>query len=83
VVRDRGDALQRVAEGVEVDTTGMRAIVAESADHLVWAEVPDVVPDHGEVLIKVSARVGDRPRRHAPQGRSRHYPPAVPTICPR
>jgi pimeloyl-ACP methyl ester carboxylesterase len=30
----------------------MRAIVAESADHLVWAEVPDVVPEHGEVLIK-------------------------------
>jgi putative PIG3 family NAD(P)H quinone oxidoreductase len=35
--------------------TGMRAIVAESADRLVWTEVPDVVPDQGEVLIKVSA----------------------------
>jgi putative PIG3 family NAD(P)H quinone oxidoreductase len=33
----------------------MRAIVAESADQLTWQEVPDISPDHGEVLIKVSA----------------------------
>jgi len=33
----------------------MHAIVAESADELVWQEVPDVVPDRGEVLVKVSA----------------------------
>lgn len=33
----------------------MRAIVAESADQLTWQEVPDLSPDYGEVLIKVSA----------------------------
>jgi putative PIG3 family NAD(P)H quinone oxidoreductase len=33
----------------------MHAIVVESADELVWQEVPDVVPDRGEVLVKVSA----------------------------
>jgi putative PIG3 family NAD(P)H quinone oxidoreductase len=33
----------------------MRAIVAESADQLIWQEVPDASPDRGEVLIKVSA----------------------------
>ena len=33
----------------------MRAIVAESADQLTWLEVPDVAPQDGEVLIKVSA----------------------------
>ncbi|MCI4674284.1 NAD(P)H-quinone oxidoreductase [Candidatus Mycolicibacterium alkanivorans] len=33
----------------------MYAIVAESADQLLWQEVPDVVPELGEVLIKVSA----------------------------
>jgi putative PIG3 family NAD(P)H quinone oxidoreductase len=34
---------------------GMHAIVAESADELVWQQVPDVTPDRGEVLVKVSA----------------------------
>jgi putative PIG3 family NAD(P)H quinone oxidoreductase len=33
----------------------MHAIVAKSADELVWQEVPDVVPGRGEVLIKVGA----------------------------
>lgn len=33
----------------------MRAIVAESADHLSWQEVADVSPGPGEVLIKVVA----------------------------
>ena len=33
----------------------MHAIVAESSDQLLWQEVPDVRPGHGEVLIKVSA----------------------------
>jgi putative PIG3 family NAD(P)H quinone oxidoreductase len=33
----------------------MRAIVAESAEQLTWQEVPDISPDSGEVLIKVSA----------------------------
>jgi putative PIG3 family NAD(P)H quinone oxidoreductase len=33
----------------------MHAIVAESADRLIWQEVPDVSPAEGEVLIKVSA----------------------------
>ena len=33
----------------------MRAIVAESVDQLSWLEMPDVAPQDGEVLIKVSA----------------------------
>jgi putative PIG3 family NAD(P)H quinone oxidoreductase len=33
----------------------MHAIIAESSDHLLWQEVPDVAPEHGEVLIKVSS----------------------------
>jgi putative PIG3 family NAD(P)H quinone oxidoreductase len=33
----------------------MHAVVAESSDQLLWREVPDVLPEHGEVLIKVSA----------------------------
>jgi NADPH2:quinone reductase len=33
----------------------MHAIVVESADQLVWQQVPDVAPGHGEVLVKVSA----------------------------
>jgi len=33
----------------------MHAIVAQSADELVWQQVPDVTPDRGEVLVKVSA----------------------------
>jgi NADPH2:quinone reductase len=33
----------------------MYAIAADSADQLVWQEVPDVAPGRGEVLIKVSA----------------------------
>lgn len=35
--------------------TNMRAIVAESAEELVWQEVPDVTAGPGEVLIKVTA----------------------------
>ncbi|GFG65771.1 oxidoreductase [Mycobacterium kubicae] len=35
--------------------TVMRAIVAESADHLLWQEVPDVSAGPDEVLIKVVA----------------------------
>ena len=33
----------------------MYAIVAESADQLLWQQVPDVAPGRGEVLLKVSA----------------------------
>src|ERR1700684_3195837 len=33
----------------------MYAIVAESADRLLWQQVPDVAAGKGEVLIKVSA----------------------------
>jgi len=44
---------QSVSPGSSV--TIMHAIVAESADELVWQQVPDVVPDHGEALIKVRA----------------------------
>ena len=38
-----------------VPLAAMRAIVAESAEQLTWQEVPDISPDSGEVLIKVSA----------------------------
>ncbi|MDT5281171.1 MAG: hypothetical protein QOJ20_2366 [Mycobacterium sp.] len=38
----------------------MRAIVAESADQLTWQEIPDITPDYGEVLIKVSAAAVNR-----------------------
>jgi NADPH:quinone reductase-like Zn-dependent oxidoreductase len=33
----------------------MYGIVAESADRLLWQQVPDVAADRGDVLIKVSA----------------------------
>ena len=33
----------------------MYAIVAESADRLVWQQVPDVTAGNDEVLVKVSA----------------------------
>ncbi len=33
----------------------MHAIVAESADRLIWQEVPDVTPGAGEVVVKVHA----------------------------
>ncbi len=33
----------------------MHAIVAESAERLLWQEVPDVTPGRGEVLVKVTA----------------------------
>jgi putative PIG3 family NAD(P)H quinone oxidoreductase len=33
----------------------MRAIVAESADRLIWQDVPDITAGEGEVLIEVSA----------------------------
>lgn len=33
----------------------MRTVVAEAADQLTWQDVPDVAPQAGEVVIKVSA----------------------------
>lgn len=51
---------------------GMRAIVAESADHLVWDEVPDITPEPGEVLIKVCAAGLNRADLLQAAGR---YPP--------
>jgi putative PIG3 family NAD(P)H quinone oxidoreductase len=50
----------------------MHAIVAESADQLVWQEVPDVQPGPGEVLIKVSAAGVNRADVLQAAG---HYPP--------
>ncbi len=41
--------------GRRSSVTGMRAIVAESSDQLVWQEVPDVAAGPREVLIKVAA----------------------------
>lgn len=50
----------------------MQAIVAESADQLLWQEVPDVKPDRGEVLVKVSAAGVNRADVLQAAG---HYPP--------
>jgi putative PIG3 family NAD(P)H quinone oxidoreductase len=51
---------------------GMHAIVAESAEQLVWQEVPDVQPASGEVLIKVRAAGVNRADVLQAAGR---YPP--------
>jgi NADPH2:quinone reductase len=50
----------------------MYAIAADSADQLVWQEVPDVAPGRGEVLIKVSAAGVNRADILQAAG---HYPP--------
>jgi NADPH2:quinone reductase len=50
----------------------MHAIVADSAEQLVWREVTDVQPDHGEVLIKVAAAGLNRADLLQAAG---HYPP--------
>jgi putative PIG3 family NAD(P)H quinone oxidoreductase len=50
----------------------MHAIVADSADQLVWQEVPDVAPGRREVLIKVSAAGVNRADILQAAG---HYPP--------
>ena len=34
--------------------TKMRAVVVEPSGELTWGEVPDVAPEHGEILIKVT-----------------------------
>ncbi len=50
----------------------MHAIVAESAEELVWQEVPDVRPGRAEVLIEVSAAGVNRADVLQAAG---HYPP--------
>jgi putative PIG3 family NAD(P)H quinone oxidoreductase len=50
----------------------MYAIVAETADQLVWQQVPDVTPSRSEVLIKVSAAGVNRADILQAAG---HYPP--------
>ncbi len=50
----------------------MHAIVVESADQLLWQEVPDVTPGRGEVLIKVAAAGVNRADILQAAG---HYPP--------
>jgi NADPH2:quinone reductase len=50
----------------------MHAIVAESADQLLWQQVPDIEPGRGEVLIKVSAAGVNRADVLQAAGR---YPP--------
>jgi putative PIG3 family NAD(P)H quinone oxidoreductase len=50
----------------------MHAIVAESADQLVWQQVPDVAPGPGEVLVKVRAAGVNRADLLQAAG---HYPP--------
>lgn len=50
----------------------MHAIVAQSADQLVWQQVPDVTPGPGEVLVKVSAAGVNRADLLQAAG---HYPP--------
>ncbi|GBE64145.1 oxidoreductase [Mycobacterium sp. MFM001] len=50
----------------------MHAIVAESADQLLWQEVGDAKPGRGEVLVKVSAAGVNRADVLQAAG---HYPP--------
>jgi putative PIG3 family NAD(P)H quinone oxidoreductase len=50
----------------------MHAIVAESAEQLVWQEVEDARPDRGELLIKVAAAGLNRADLLQAAG---HYPP--------
>lgn len=50
----------------------MHAIVAKSADELLWQEVPDLRPGRGEVLIKVIAAGVNRADVLQAAG---HYPP--------
>jgi putative PIG3 family NAD(P)H quinone oxidoreductase len=50
----------------------MYAIIAESADRLLWQQVPDVAAGNGEVLIKVSAAGVNRADLLQAAGR---YPP--------
>ena len=50
----------------------MHAIVAKSADELLWQEVPDLRPGRGEVLIKVAAAGVNRADVLQAAG---HYPP--------
>ncbi|MFV0494223.1 NAD(P)H-quinone oxidoreductase [Mycobacterium sp.] len=50
----------------------MRAVVAESAEHLVWRDVGEVSPGPGEVLIKVAAAGVNRADVLQAAGR---YPP--------
>jgi NADPH2:quinone reductase len=50
----------------------MHAVVAESADQLLWQQVPDVTAGRGEVLVKVSAAGVNRADLLQAAG---HYPP--------
>jgi putative PIG3 family NAD(P)H quinone oxidoreductase len=50
----------------------MHAIVVESADRLNWQEVPDIAPNAGEVLVKVTAAGVNRADLLQAAGR---YPP--------
>ncbi len=50
----------------------MLAIVAESTDRLIWREVPDVLPEQGEVLVKVTCAGVNRADLLQAAG---HYPP--------
>lgn len=52
--------------------TGMRAVVVEAGDQLVWHEVPDITTGRGEVLIKVRAAGVNRADLLQAAGR---YPP--------
>jgi putative PIG3 family NAD(P)H quinone oxidoreductase len=50
----------------------MHAIVVESADRLIWQNVPDITPQPGEVLVKVSAAGVNRADLLQAEG---NYPP--------
>lgn len=50
----------------------MFAIVAESADQLMWREVPDIAPGPGEVLVKITTAGVNRADLLQAAG---HYPP--------
>jgi NADPH:quinone reductase-like Zn-dependent oxidoreductase len=60
------------SESAGSSVTDMHAIVVESADQLLWQEVPDIAPGRGEVLIKVAAAGVNRADILQAAG---HYPP--------
>ena len=61
-----------IAVGTDCSLAAMHAIVAESAEKLLWQQVPDITPAHGEVLIKVTAAGVNRADVLQAAG---HYPP--------
>lgn len=61
----------------------MRAVVVEPSGELTWGEVPDVAPDHGEILIKVTCAGVNRADLLQVAGKYPPPPGASPVLGPR